>query len=196
MKRSVKSLVLIPLFLCWTMALPAQIRLTGRSALAEDLRTLLADYPAAYSKFIGEELVRHPQSTDYRCLLAVKNTEQCFFTRYSARRTVLSWEAVVLSTEDYDQAVKQFRTLYQQLNPLPVKLSDGRSLKLQGDYAKPDPSLKFSSVILEPTASGEGLDRLRLEIQLTTDGPLGWQVKLLIYEKEKDDEERGAVREE
>ena len=195
MKPGVKTLVLFTCFCLLFQYSPAQLRLPAAGGLAADVRKILEDYPNAFANLMGEKIADNPQSADYRCTIKIPKAEQCFFTRYSSRRTITSWEATMLTTEDFNKAEKEFRSLFQQLNNLGLRFGDGRQLKFRGDYEKPDESLKFSSVLLQPGESDPTLRNLRLEILLSVSEPLSWKVKILLYEKEKEDEERGAVRE-
>lgn len=55
--------------------------------------------------------------------------------------------------------------------------------------------MKFTSILLSPEPGLELLKKMKVEIILQAVEPMEWKVKLLIYDREREDDERGAVRE-
>ena len=169
----------------------AQLRVGSGSGIAADLKKIIEDYPNGYANLMGEQIRQDPQSADYHCRVAFRESESCHFTRYSGSRPVLSWEAVILTTESFTEAEKKFRQVFQQVNNQSVRLADGRQLRLKGSYEKPGEAGDFHSVMLSDAEPSGPLSRLRLEIALQPLEPLSWQVKLLLYDHQRDDRERG-----
>ncbi|HRF16703.1 MAG TPA: hypothetical protein PK977_00995, partial [Chitinophagaceae bacterium] len=84
---------------------------------------------------------------------------------------------------------------FNQLNNLSVRFADNKSLHLKGKFEEPKEEMKFTSVLFSPEPGQEFLKKLKVEITMQAVEPMEWKVKLLIYDREREDEERGAVRE-
>ena len=194
MKKTVKTLVLLTICACIFMESTAQLKLPLAAGISSDVKKIIEDYPNRFINLIGEIITEHPQSTDYTCNIKVNGAEESFITRYSAKKEICSFEAVMLTTESFNKAKQKFKSLFNQLDNLSARLSDKNNLHFRGKYEEPKEEMKFSSVLLSPE-TGESWNKIRLEIVLQATDPMEWKVKLLIYDKEREDEERGATRE-
>ena len=113
-------------------------------------------------------------------------------TQYNSTKPIYSWHAAFLTTEDFDEAVKKYKWLYQQLKAMTIKIDGGYSFTLNGDYDQPTESKKFSSSIFKMTPNAVNMPKLKIEASLLFEFP-EWKVSLLVYEKEREDKERGDV---
>ncbi len=195
MKNFVKTLVLVTCLQFFSIVSGAQLKLPALNGFAADLKKVIRDQPNHFSSMIGDIIAEHPQSTDYECKLAVSNTEENYITRYSSLKEIYSWQALVLTTESFEKAKQKFRALYNQLNNLAVPLDNGSTLHFKGSYTTPAEESKFISVLLngEPEAKNPG--KLVLELSLQFYQPMEWKVKVLVYDREREDAEKGAAKE-
>lgn len=190
MKPPVKTPALLTIFLLSAVLAGGQIRQVIPSAIAADVRKVIDDYPNRFEHITGELIVQNPQSTDYHCNFKVTGAEEATITRYSGKKQIISsWQAVMLTSESFDEAKKKFRSLFNQLNNLEVG-----SQRLSGIYETPVDSRKFTSVILSFPPSATGIEKLRVEISLEATG-MEWKVKLLVYDIEREDAEQGPATE-
>lgn len=195
MKKSVKTLVLITSFLSFFLSSNAQLKLPALSAVATDIKKVIGDYPNRFINLMGEIIEEHPQSTDYQCNFKVNDSEECFITRYTAKKEVCSFEALMLTTDNFEKARKKFRSLYNQLNNLSAELGNSGNVRFKAPYETPDEKMKFTTVVFNPEPAGEETARLRVELTLQFHAPMEWKVKVLVYDREREDAERGPVRE-
>lgn len=195
MKISVKSPVLITISIFFLTSLNAQLKLPVVNGIAADIKKVIEDYPNRFTNLIGEVKAEHPQSTDYSCTFEVNGAEESFFTRYSAKKEINSWEALILTTEDFEKAKKKYKSLFNQLNNLSIHASGMKSFHLKGKFEEPDELVKFGSVLFSPVPAGEHIKKLKVEIVMQAFEPMTWKVKVLIYDREREDEDRGAARE-
>lgn len=195
MKKSVKTLALITICLFYSALLSAQLKLPGlNNPIVADVKKVVEDYPNRFINLMGEVMAHNSQTTDYYCNYTVHGAEEAFITRYSAKKEVCSWQALMLTTENFDKARQKFKSLFNQLNNLSVK-SGGESFKLKGTYETPEESKKFTSVIFSIDPLSESTKKLKVEISMQFLQPMEWKVKLLIYDREREDDERGNIRE-
>lgn len=193
MKKTVKPLVLITFFGLLSGSLRAQLKLPVTSAIVTDVKKVLADYPNQFGSLLGEIIRENPQSTEYQCNFNVNGAEESIITRYSSNKQICSWEALMLTTENFDKARQKYRSLFNQLNHLSADVGEARLIRFNGRYEAPEEEKKFSSVLFE-TDSGSG-NPLKMELTMEFHVPAEWKVKLLLYDREREDHERGAIRE-
>ncbi len=195
MRNSVKTLafIIIAGFLSITSA--AQLKLPVINGIGSDIKKVLQDFPNQFNNLKGEMLVQNPQSTDYACNFKVNGAEESSVTQYSSKKyAIASWQTVMLTTDDFDEARKIFRSLFNQLNNLSTQMTGGAVLHFKGKYEQPVEEKKFSSVIFSTENKNTSFEKLKIELSMQYE-LLEWKVRVLVYEKEREDNERGSVEE-
>lgn len=189
MNCRVKPLAIFTISLFSLFNAHSQIKITpGNKALLNDLRKVIDDYPNQFANIRGELMVQNPQSADYRCNFIMNTAEQCFITRYSDdKRNICSWQACLLTTEEFEDAAKKFRTLFAQLNN--TNISGGR---LRGAYEIPAEEKNFTSVLFSFDSNDELLKKLKIELVVENE-LLEWKVKILVYDREQEEIENQAA---
>ena len=191
MKPPVKTLALLTIFFFSFIITNAQIRFTSANTIAADVRKVIDDYPNHFDNILGEPIIQNPQSTDYQCNFKVSGAEETVITRYSGKRnTVSSWQALMLTTESFDEAKKKFRLLFSQLNNLTIK-----SKQLHGIYESPLEEKKFAGVLFSFSPADESIKKLKVELAIEAEG-MDWKVKVLVYDRDREDDERGDIESE
>jgi hypothetical protein len=188
MKYSVKLPALFTILFLSFNAAQSQLKINGASEITDDVKKVIDDYPNHFDNILGELIIQNPQSANYQCNFKVNGAEECIITRYSGKKNLVSsWQAVMLTTESFDAAKKKFRSLYSQLN----NLSD-RSMHLKGVYEPPVEEKKFSSVLFSFSPADEYIKKLKIELVIEAEG-MEWKVKVLVYDRDRDDDERGDI---
>src|ERR1044071_3806756 len=101
--RPVKFPVLITIILLSSIPAFSQVRLLPGTSLRNDIETIIKDYPNHFRHIIGDELVKNPQSIDYKSTVIPDGSEDCMITKYSsAKKEVYSWKATMFTTDDFD----------------------------------------------------------------------------------------------
>lgn len=195
MKKTVKTLVLITCFLFSSVSLVAQLKLPVPGGIVADVKKVIEDYPYQFTNLMGEVMTEHLQSTDYQCNFKVNGAEESFITRYSAKKEVCSWQALMLTTESFEKAKQKFKSLYNQLNNLAAHINDGASTRFKGKYEAPEEEKKFTSVLFEAEPATGITHKLKVEITMEFQSPMEWKVKVLVYDREREDDERGRIKE-
>jgi hypothetical protein len=188
-----KKTRLLFLFLFVAFFVSAQV-IPVKNSFQTDLARVISDYPNRFKNIKGELLVQNPQTTDYQSLVILKDAEECLLTGYgSSGREIYSWHAQILQTEDFAEADKKFRLLYHHLNKLAVMIH-GKRVVFEGDFEAPSESMKFTSIVFSPNESDGEFKKLKVELLLQAD-MLEWTLKVLVYDREREDHERGALKE-
>lgn len=196
MTKSVKSLVLITIYALFFHSSNGQLRLPAINGVGSDVKKVIEDYPNRFINLMGEVLSENTQSTDYQCNFNVNGAEEAFITRYSAKKEICSWEALMLTTESFEKAKQKFKSLFNQLNNLSVDIGGAKNFHLKAKYENPDEAKKFTSIVFSFEPSNESVKKLKVEISMQYHAPMEWKVKVLVYDKEREDSERGKMVEE
>lgn len=195
MKKTVKTLVFLTILFALPFVLPAQLRLPVVSGLAADIKKVIEDYPNRFINLMGELKVQHEQSTDYFCNFNIRGAEEATITRYSSdREGVVSWEATMHTTDDFEEAKKKYKSIFNQLNNLSVAIGKAH-FRLRGDYEAPSAENKFNTVLFAFEPAAAEVKKIKVELSLQYKAPMDWQVKILVYDKEREDDEQGRVEE-
>jgi hypothetical protein len=195
MRNSVKPLVLLTTFLVFQQLSIAQFKLPVPNAVGNDVKKVIQDYPNRFINLMGEVITENPQSTDYQCNFKVNGAEESFITRYSAKKEVCSWEALMLTTENFDKAKQKFKALFNQLNNLAVNINGAKTAHLKGKYEAPEEEKKFASVLFSFEPASEAMAKLKVEVVMQYHAPMEWKLKVMIYDREREDNERGPKEE-
>jgi hypothetical protein len=188
MKAVVKLLALFTCLTFFSDLVQAQLKLNSNNTIGGDIKKVIDDYPSHFDNIKGELIIENPQSSDYACNFRVVDAETCTITRYTARKQVIaSWQALMLTTESFEDAKKKFKTYYNQLNNLAIK-----SMRLKGVYETPLEEMKFTSVIFSFDKEDAALSKLRVELVIEAE-QMDWKVRILVYDRDRNDEERGKV---
>lgn len=188
---TVKSLLLSIVISTLSLSSYSQLRLPLANALASDIRKIIRDYPHQFGNLQGNIIEENPQTVSYDCTFKVTGAETSTITKFSSnKRKIYSWQALMLTTDDFETAKKKFRALYSQFNQLGVKMDYGETFYLGGKYETPVEEKKFNSVILMFENPDQNTYKMKLEISMQYE-LLEWKVWVIIYEHERDDDEQG-----
>jgi hypothetical protein len=196
MKKFVKPLVLITISAFVFNYAHAQLKFPISNAAGNDIKKVIEDYPNRFINLMGEVIEENTQSTDYKCNFNVSGAEEAIITRYSAKKEICSWQALMLTTENFEKAKQKFKSLYNQLNNLSVDIGGNKNFHLKAKYEAPVEEKKFTSVLFSFEPENELVKKLRVEISMQYFAPMEWKVKMLVYDKDREDNERGKTVEE
>ncbi len=194
MKPSKLIVVASCLFLSYAgtaqLKLPISTPLT--SHLRNDVQKVVAEYPGGFARLRGEVVTTNPQSIEYASLLMVSKAESCTITRHSSHgKPVYTWQAVMLTTESFEEAEKKYKWLFGQMKGMNVKYVIDH-YTLTGKYESPGESRKLTTSTLTVADAPEPLQKLKVEVAMHYEFP-EWKVTLNIFEKEREDDERGDI---
>ena len=152
----------------------------------------MSEYPDHFQNILGEVINQNPQTVEYASQLKLAGSEECVITKYSSgQKPIYSWQALMFFSEDFEAAQKKYKWVFSQLKGMNIYyVRDQYTLK--GDFEEADESRKFTNSILAPVAPPDPLKKLKIDVALQFEFP-EWKVKLLVYEKEREDDERGEI---
>ena len=60
----------------------------------------------------------------------------------------------------------------------------------------PQEEMKFTAVLFSLDPADEAAKKLKVELSLQYQAPMEWRIKILVYDREREDDERGKTVEE
>jgi hypothetical protein len=190
-----KTSLLACAFLFSASQIHAQLRVpVTNNDLRNNLQKVIVGFTEEMNAIKGEVLAQNPQTVEYSTQLKFEGAEENTVTQYISKKPIYSWQAVILTTEDFEEATKKYKWLFNQLKVMTIKMGDGYTFSLNGNYDAPDDSKKFSASTFQLTPAATYLPKLKIEVGLQYYFP-EWKVNLTVYQKEREDRERGDVNE-
>ncbi len=185
-------LVLIAAFLLANTS-QAQIFTSSKDhvAVGPSLKKVIEAAAKDYEAVRGELLFQNPQTTEYSSLVVPPEALEAKVIEYSSvSGNIFSWQALLARTEDYEEAVKKYKSVFNQLKGMNVTYVVD-NYTLVGKFVTPDEGKKFTTSILTLAGPPKALSKLRVEVSLQFEFP-EWTVVVNTYNKEKDDSENGS----
>lgn len=160
-----------------------------KNSLQTDIAKVISDYPNGFKNISGEQIIQNPQSIEFESRIEIKDAK-CKVIKYSSTtKEIFSWEAEMLKTDDFEEASKKFRSYYNSLQHLTANVN-GVNAVFKGDYIKPSESIKFTTIVFD--AKDEDLSALKIALVLEAE-MLDWVIKIQVYNKERNDKDRGPI---
>ena len=178
---------------CFMSGLQAQAQLkfpVTNNDLRTNLTRVISDFPNGFSTLKGDTIEVNPQSIEFSSLLDFRMAPENAITQYTAVQPVYSWHASLITSEEFEDAAKKYNWLCNQLKVMTIKLDGGYSFTLSGNINKPDDGKKYTSTVFKLTPGASHLPKLKIEAVMEFVFP-EWKVNLVVYEKEREDHERG-----
>jgi len=192
MEKAIR-LSLFSVFIIAFLSVSAQLKSPQDNAFQADVENVILDYPNSFQHYIGNEIVNNPQSTDYAALLKIRGAQECTITKYPAKkRDRYSYQAVMITTDEFEKAKTTFDAYYSRLNKVSFRFAN-QSYNLSSEYESPTEEKKLTSSVFSVSPIEEGIKKLKVELSMEF-VQTEWKVKLLVYEKEREDDERGEIK--
>ncbi len=175
-----------------TIQLSAQNNITGlkiSSSIKPDIEKVAGDYFDHFDHIKGEVISETVSTIEYASKVLPLGASESSITQIKSVPNNFSWQANMFNSEDYKEAAEKYKQIYNELNGASYNMHNNRLWRFKGSYDSPDDNRAFASSILEPDKSGQYMEKLKIEVALNYSFP-EWTVKILIYEKESDEDIR------
>jgi hypothetical protein len=149
---------------------------------------VLRDFPNNLQHITGELVLAQGEFENYASALALPQSEHCIITRYhSTRDTTVSWQAAMLTTDDFSKADRAYRDLYHQLQQCYMQLVDGTIVYLKGVWEPAKEGAAFTTSTLTISVDDARYEEVKVEVELVYK-LAEWGVNINIFSKKPDDE--------
>jgi hypothetical protein len=188
-----KTLFALSLLICLVSNAQLKLPVTNND-LRNNLEKVVSEFPKYFANIKSAVNNENPQTIEYTSNLKFQGAEENLITEYKGVKPIFTWQATLLTTEDFETASKKYKWLCNQLKVMTLTIDNDYSFSLDGKYDPPVESKAFSSSIYTLLPSASYLPKLRIEAGIQFQFP-EWKVQLLVYNKEREDEERGPIKE-
>ncbi len=183
------------LFICTALNMSAQSKISKiklAPALTTDIQKVARDYYIHFDNIKGEKISESGNIVEYASKVSPPGAIESTIMQIKSLHNSYSWQALMLDTEDYNEAVASYKKIYRQLSGAKISLENEETYKLTGTYDAPSESRAFASSILELDANKKSMQLFKIEVALNYSMP-EWSVKIYVYEKENDEDIRPTV---
>src|SRR5688572_21919426 len=165
------------------------LKANNNSGLRNDLQKVVESFPHQFQEIRGDVVSNNPQSVEYASLVKPAGAQETMVIMYSSGvKPVYSWQTVLLTTEDYEEAAKKYKSVFNQLKGMNITYVVDK-YTLTGKYEEANEDLCFSTSTLTPAHPPAALKKLKVEVSMQFEFP-EWKVTVSVFEKEKEDEEQ------
>jgi hypothetical protein len=153
------------------------------------LQKVIEDYPNKFSNIKGDLLAENIQTSDFSSRVEIPGIS-CILTQYSStNKAVYSWRADFGDEEEFDEAKRQYKELYNQIRNTIIKIQGEKPFILNGAYQAPALERKFNVINFQLLPSGGEMEKLQVELSMSY-MVTSWKVTLTVFEREFKDDER------
>jgi len=157
-------------------------------AFPSAIDSVLRDFPYSFRHITGEMVLAQGEFENYASLVVVPESLSCVVTRYhSADDTTASWQARMFSSDDLDEANREYQQLYRQLKTCYVKMVDGSIFYLEGQWEPAKSGASFTTSTLRLMTGDWRYKDVKVELELVY-LLADWAVNINIVSKLRDDE--------
>ena len=184
--------VIVLLFTCLSIsAQPKLPKLKAAASIKGDIEKVAQDYYNDFHNIAGDTLLRSQNEIEFTSKILPAGAIESRITKFIEPNTFI-WQATMYTTEEFTEAVAKYKQYYRQLNGTNLKIDLSGSYKLTGEYDMPDEGRGFASSYLKFDGTSDDLKQFKIEVALNYSFP-EWSVRILMYEKESDEEIRPTI---
>jgi hypothetical protein len=155
---------------------------------ADSLTKAVVDFKYDYNNIEGPILPAQtqPDLRVFRSKVSLPGSSHCVIYRFNSRvDTSSSWQAIMYEGDDYDEALKQYKSLFRLVKRTNIKWVDKSYLSFVGDLELPKDNVNFAVSTLHLEAMDEQYAKFVAQIELTNAGG-AYEVHLNLQNKDSD----------
>lgn len=155
----------------------------------DSLTEVVMDFRHDFKHLQGIELMPQQGSEVYRSNISLPGAAHCAIYRYHSQvDTSASWQAIMYSGDNYQEAIKIYKNTYRLVNKSRIKWFDRSIVSFIGEMEKPLENINFASSELQLNVTDPRYKNFYAEIAISN-GDNGWEVRLSLHNKKDDKEE-------
>jgi len=152
----------------------------------DSLTRIVIDFSTNFYRVQGEELAPQEGMEVYQSTISLPGATHCVIYRFHSQLdTTASWQAIMYQGENYEDALKIYKNIYQQLTKSKMKWYDNRLAAFKGEMEEPDENLRFTNTWLQLNVPDFLYKDFYAEIEIINSYN-GWEVHLNLHAKKDD----------
>lgn len=150
---------------------------------SDSLSKIVIDFKSNFNIIQGEEMTPQPEMNTYQSKTTLPDALHCSIFRYhSIIDTTASWQAIFYDGENYNDAFKIYKDIFNQLKKCRIKIGDKNDNAFIGEFGKPKESVRFTSSLLKLNSMDLIYRNFFADLELTNTYN-GWEVQLNLINK-------------
>ena len=180
-----KIFIIILIFLAFSTNSNAQFykSLLPNGEFSDSLTKIIVDFNTNFNTIQGQEMTPQLEMNVYQSKTTLPGALHCSIIRYHSKLdTSASWQAILYDGEDFNDAFKIYKDIFNQLKKSKIVTADKKPAKFKGELQKPKESVRFASteLILETTDLIYRNFFAQIQLNSTMDG---WEVQINLINK-------------
>ena len=180
-----KIFSIILIFLAFSINSNAQFykSLLPNGEFSDSLTKIIVDFNTNFNTIQGQEMTPQLEMNVYQSKTTLPGALHCSIIRYHSKLdTSASWQAILYDGEDFNDAFKIYKDIFNQLKKSKIITADKKPAKFKGELQKPKASVRFASteLILETTDLIYRNFFAQIQLNSTMDG---WEVQINLINK-------------
>jgi len=149
---------------------------------------VLRDFPNHLRNITGEMILAEGEIETYASSVALPDAKLCQIAHYHSKvDTTVSWQASMLTADDFADADRAYRELYRKLQQCYIQLQDGTVIYLKGTWEPAKDGAAFTTSTLRLSVDDQRYRELRVSLELVYQ-LAEWGVNINIFSKRDVDE--------
>lgn len=184
-------LMLLVLFLAGTTVRAQLLKPSAASlAFTEKLALITQSFRSNFYQIQGEKLPSQDDLDLFQSDVELPGAQHCVIYRFHSKTdTSASWQGIMYSGDNYNEAIKIYKTNCRLINKCKVYLNGYNLAVYKGNIDNPDTDLRFVSSVFLLNTTDPVYDQFYAEVELVNLNFEQWEVRLNLQSK-KDDAEQ------
>jgi hypothetical protein len=185
-----KQILLISLSIILVSMCNAQFGKTEKqeSAFSTSLSSIVADYKNNFLQIQSNELAGSSATNTFTSTICLPDALHCTIERYNSEEDKsASWQALLFEGENYQDAVKIYKSFFKQVRTSSISGIDDKPVGFIGGMEKPDENVRFTVSTLRLSAFDKRYKDFIASIEISNNMQ-GWEVTIHLYRKKTDTE--------
>jgi hypothetical protein len=156
------------------------------SPFPKAMEAVLNDYTGNFYHISGALVAKEVETESYASTVQLPGAAGCLVTRYHSKEDITaSWQAKMFRSEAFAMAAKQYRELYNRLKSCYLRLQDGSSIYLKGEWEEPKEEKSFTVSTFRLTTTDLRYSELKIDLEILYQLDQ-WVVNINVVSKRKD----------
>lgn len=128
---------------------------------------ILGDFPYNYKHLTGELVLQEGELSQFTPTVSLPGAQNCVIAHYhSGLDTTASYQGLMFKAEEFADAAKEYRRLFNQLKGCKLKMVDGSAYFLEGEFEAPAEEKDFVISMLKIQTADDRFKLFKVELEM------------------------------
>lgn len=162
--------------------------LSNTTGFAASFTKVVQDFRHNYNNIQGEAIAGEPGTQSFKSTVCLPGAQHCTITRYSSQQDKsASWQAILYSGDNYDEALKAYKAAIKQVKQTSVAGIVSKPVSFEGDMQQADENVRFAATTLRLKTTDKLYQEFATDVALSG-SMFSWEVQINVYKRKADTE--------